>query len=587
MLEADRLIAPLRARLAARLDDRLAPLPTPVGNRSLIALSVERAPFFCSGCPHNVSTRAEPGTLVGGGIGCHAMVGLMEPERVGDLVGLTCMGNEGAQWIGMAPFLERKHLVQNLGDGTFFHSGSLAIRATVAAGVDITFKLLHNGTVAMTGGQDAVGAVGVPDIVKMVLLEGVSKVIVTTDDLDRYDPDEFPEGVDVWHRTRLDEAQKVLAAIPGTTVLLHDQACAAENRRARSRGKLATPDFRVVINERVCEGCGDCGAKSNCLSVQPVDTPYGRKTRIDQTICNFDFSCMEGDCPAFATVSTDPTGKQRTGTSKGEVDVSDLPAPTPIVDPSRFTVRLSGIGGTGVVTVSQILGTAAMLAGHSVRGLDQTGLSQKAGPVSSDIRITDRPSPASNHASVSGVDALLAFDLLAAASDSHRKGATPDRTVVIANRHTVPTGGMVADPTIPYPAFDSLRGRLRPGVAERTEPLPRHRGDHEWPVRRHHDHQHLHARRRNPDRRRTRRHRTLGAGDRAQRRSGRGQYRCVPVGTPVGRRPGRCGGCSRARGPAGRDARRDGRPFRRRPRRLPVAPLRRSLPGRRRSGACR
>ena len=194
--------------------------------------------------------------------------------------------------------------------------------------------------------------------------------------------------------------------------------------------------------------------------MQPVDTPYGRKTRIDQTSCNFDFSCMEGDCPAFATVSTDTAGKKRTGTSKGEVDVTDLPAPTPIVDPSRFTVRLSGIGGTGVVTVSQILGTAAMLAGRTVRGLDQTGLSQKAGPVTSDIRITDQPSAASNHASVSGVDALLAFDLLAAASDSHRRGATPDRTVVIANRHTVPTGEMVADPTIPFPAFDSLRDRL-------------------------------------------------------------------------------------------------------------------------------
>ncbi|MGH9132457.1 MAG: indolepyruvate ferredoxin oxidoreductase family protein [Ilumatobacteraceae bacterium] len=460
LLDAERLITPLRARLARRLDERLAPLPTPVAAKPLIPLSVQRAPFFCSGCPHNTSTRVEPGTLVGGGIGCHAMVGLMEPERVGDLVGLTCMGNEGAQWIGMAPFVERNHLVQNLGDGTFFHSGSLAIRAAVAAGIDITYKLLHNGTVAMTGGQDAVGAVGVPDIVRMVLLEGVSKVIVTTDDLDRYDADDFAEGVDVWHRTRIDEAQRVLAATPGTTVLLHDQACAAEKRRARSRGKLAVPDYRVVINERVCEGCGDCGAKSNCLSVQPIETPYGRKTRIHQTSCNFDLSCMEGDCPAFATVSADPAGQQRTGTSTGDVDVSDLPEPAPIVDPSRFTVRLSGIGGTGVVTVSQILGTAAMLAGHTVRGLDQTGLSQKAGPVTSDIRITDGASPASNHASVSGVDALLAFDLLAAASDSHRRGATPDRTVVVASTDAVPTGEIVAHPTTAFPAFDSLRGRI-------------------------------------------------------------------------------------------------------------------------------
>ena len=238
---------------------------------------MNRTPFYCSGCPHNISTRVPEGTLVGGGIGCHAMVALMEPERVGDIAGLTAMGNEGAQWIGMAPFVERDHLVQNLGDGTFFHSGSLAIRAAVAAGVDITYKLLYNGTVAMTGGQDPQGQMSVPDVVQLLLLEGVSRVVVTSDEPEKWRDADFgdhAEGrVSVRDRTMLMETQVELAAVPGVTVLLHDQECAAEKRRARSRGLVAKPGFRVVINERVCEGCGDCGDKSNCLSVQPVDTP--------------------------------------------------------------------------------------------------------------------------------------------------------------------------------------------------------------------------------------------------------------------------------------------------------------------------
>ncbi|MEX2626327.1 MAG: indolepyruvate ferredoxin oxidoreductase family protein, partial [Ilumatobacteraceae bacterium] len=436
-LHADRLREPLHRRLSTRVADRLRPLPEPP-RRSSIPLTVSRAPYYCSGCPHNTSTRADADTLVGGGIGCHAMVALMEPERIGDLVGLTAMGGEGAQWIGIAPFVERDHLVQNLGDGTFFHSGSLAIRAAVASGVDITYKLLHNGTVAMTGGQDPTGRTDVGGITRMLLLEGVSRVIVTSDDIDRYAPDTFPTEVDVWDRTRLAEAERVLAETPGTTVLVHDQACAAENRRARSRGLLPTPGFRVVINERVCEGCGDCGDVSNCLSVQPVDTPWGRKTRIDQSSCNFDLSCLRGDCPSFATVTV-PDDRSRAArrrvaerAANDVVAIDDLPVPSPLVDPDRFTVRLSGIGGTGVVTVSQVLGTAAMLDGRSVRGLDQTGLSQKAGPVVSDVRITTGEPAASNHATAAGVDCLIGFDLLVAASDTHRAGAAADRTVVVA-----------------------------------------------------------------------------------------------------------------------------------------------------------
>ncbi len=458
-LDVDRLIVPLHARLSTRLAERLRPIDDLIEpKRPRIPLTVNRTPFYCSGCPHNRSTRAEPGTLVGGGIGCHAMVALMDPERVGDIVGLTCMGSEGAQWIGMAPFVERQHLVQNLGDGTFFHSGSLAVRAAVAAGIDITYKLLANGTVAMTGGQDPQGQRSVPEIAAMLLLEGVQRVIVTSDDPSRHPRGAFPDAVDVWDRSRFDEAQRVLAEIPGVTVHIHDQACAAENRRGRSRGTITTPGFRVVINERVCEGCGDCGDKSNCLSVQPVDTPYGRKTRIHQTSCNFDFSCLDGDCPSFATVTVDPGA--RPAARAHPTPPTDLPTPAEaLVDPAEFTVRLNGIGGTGVVTVSQIIGTAAMLAGLHVRGLDQTGLSQKAGPVVSDLRI-GVATAGSNHANSSGVDTILAFDLLVGASDANLVGVRADRTVVVASTDAVPTGQMVTHPDVAPPPSATLLDRL-------------------------------------------------------------------------------------------------------------------------------
>ncbi len=460
-LDVDTLIGPIHARLSSRLSTRIRPIADVVKpQRARIPLTVNRAPFYCSGCPHNRSTRAAPGTLVGGGIGCHAMVAMMDPARVGDIVGLTCMGTEGAQWIGMAPFVGRDHLVQNLGDGTFFHSGSLAVRAAVAAGVDITYKLLYNGTVAMTGGQDPEGQMSVPNLAAMLLLEGVARVLVTSDDPDRHPRSSFPAGVDVWDRSRFDEALDVLASVSGVTVLIHDQACAAENRRGRARGTVATPGFRVVINERVCEGCGDCGDKSNCLSVQPVDTPFGRKTQIHQTSCNFDFSCLQGDCPSFATVTTDTNARDRQRAQRPAAPVDVAEPAAPIVDADDFTVRMVGIGGTGVVTVSQILGTAAMLAGRDVRGLDQTGLSQKAGPVMSDVRITTDGVVASNHANLAGVDCLLAFDLLVAASDTNLADARADRTVVVASSAVVPTGQMVTHPDLAAPSTATLLDRV-------------------------------------------------------------------------------------------------------------------------------
>ena len=457
-LDADAIVGPLRSRLAQRLtDDRLAPLAASIGRKSLIPLSLDRTPYFCSGCPHNISTQVPDGSLVGGGIGCHSMVAMMEAERVGDIVGLTCMGNEGAQWVGMAPFVETKHLIQNLGDGTYAHSGQLAVRWAIAAGVDMTFKILVNGVVAMTGGQDPQGAADVPTMARILMLQGVKQVIITTDDLDRYESISLPAGTQVWDRSRVVEAQEILAAVSGTTVLLHDQACAAEKRRLRKRKLAPTPAFRVLINERVCEGCGDCGQKSNCLSVQPVETEFGRKTRIDQSSCNLDFSCLKGDCPSFATIIP---AKRRRAQRKAPVPPDSFPAPTLVVPTDDLVIRMPGIGGTGVITVSQIIGTAAMLEGYHVRGLDQTGLSQKAGPVVSDVRLSRQEPQGSNKAAAGGVDVMLAFDLLGAASTSQLKSASAERTIVIGSASPTPTGKMVLHPGVAYPARTELEDRL-------------------------------------------------------------------------------------------------------------------------------
>ena len=450
-LEADTIAPLLRSRLAQRLAARM--LPEPPARRELIPLSVSRTPFFCSGCPHNSSTKVPDGALVGAGIGCHSMVMMMEPGRAGNIVGLTAMGNEGAQWFGMAPFVDDQHLIQNLGDGTLFHSGMTAIRGAIANGANITYKILYNGAVAMTGGQDPFGQLDVPTLCKVLQAEGARQIIVTTDELARYRSIELPVGVKVWGRDRLIEAQQLLATVPGCTVLIHDQRCAAEKRRDRKRDRIATPSFRVVINERVCEGCGDCGDKSNCLSVQPVHTTFGRKTRIDQSSCNFDLSCMQGDCPAFMKVSVPSPSAAPAAARPTHTPPDRIPAP-PAASAEECTIRLSGIGGTGVVTVSQILGTAAMLGGYHVRGLDQTGLSQKAGPVVSDIRLSrDVPQP-SNKATAGSVDVLIAFDQLVGGNDATLRTLSSNRTVVVANSAEVATGSMVIHPDRPYPVAE-------------------------------------------------------------------------------------------------------------------------------------
>jgi indolepyruvate ferredoxin oxidoreductase len=388
LLDADRILPGLRMHLASRLDARMAPLPE--RTRTTIPLALNRTPFFCSGCPHNWGTKVPDGALVGAGTGCHGMSLLMPEELVGETFGITAMGNEGAHWIGMAPFVETSHVFQNFGDGTYFHSGQLAVQAAIGAGVSITFKILYNSTVAMTGGQDATFSVGVPELAGILLAQGVRKVVVTVPDPKAYDRTGFPPGVEVWDRERILEAQERLADIDGVTILINDQECAAELRRARRRGLAPTPSKRIVINHRICEGCGDCGDVSNCLSVQPFETDLGRKTRIDQASCNFDYSCVKGDCPAFMEVEV------------GDLDVGAALMPPEVDQPPSFAVtgthsiRLAGIGGTGVVTAAQILATAAMFDGWMVEGLDQTGLSQKAGPVVSDVILVGPDGEASN-----------------------------------------------------------------------------------------------------------------------------------------------------------------------------------------------
>jgi indolepyruvate ferredoxin oxidoreductase len=325
------------------------------------------------------------------------------------------MGGEGANWVGEAPFSTRPHVFQNVGDGTYFHSGSLGIRAAVAAGVNITFKILYNDAVAMTGGQSVDGPLSVPQITRQALAEGASQVVVVSDAPDKYPLSAgFPSGVTIRHRDELDEVQRELREIEGTTVLVYDQTCAAEKRRRRKRGRLADPAMRVVINEMVCEGCGDCGLASNCVSIVPVETEFGRKRQIDQSSCNKDYSCLNGFCPSFVTVEGAALRKPKPAAA-AEDDLGALPEPElPALDQS-YGIVVGGVGGTGVVTIGQLLGMAAHLEGKGAAVLEMTGLAQKGGAVMSHLRIAPRPDDIQTvRIAPGGAHLLLGCDLVVA-----------------------------------------------------------------------------------------------------------------------------------------------------------------------------
>ncbi|MGW0038197.1 indolepyruvate ferredoxin oxidoreductase family protein [Gordonia sp. NPDC003376] len=429
-----------------------------------------RTPYYCSGCPHNSSTTMPVGpdgtpsnTLIGAGIGCHAMVLLMDPHQVGNIAGITQMGGEGAQWLGMAPFVAADHFVQNIGDGTFAHSGSLALRAAVASGENITYKLLYNGTVAMTGGQDPVGEMGLDRLTRLLLAEGVSQVVVTTDDVSRTIGNDLAPGVLVRRRDELAAVQAELATVPGVTVLIHDQHCAAEKRRKRKRGVLPTPTTKVMINERLCEGCGDCGEKSNCLSVHPVSTEFGRKTQIDQGSCNLDYSCLAGDCPSFVTVTP---GTREAAVAPTLVAEEDLPEPSrrALTGTDVATVRITGIGGTGVVTLSQVLATAASFDGLSARTVDMTGLAQKGGAVVGDLKISARPIELAAKVASGTCDLYLACDALVGSDPVNLKVAASERTTAVVATTRIPTGAMVIDTSVGFPSdaqiHDAIDSRM-------------------------------------------------------------------------------------------------------------------------------
>jgi indolepyruvate ferredoxin oxidoreductase len=405
-----------------------------------------RIPFFCSGCPHNTSTRVPEGSKALAGIGCHYMATWIRP---GETMTFTQMGGEGVPWVGMQRFTETRHVFANLGDGTYFHSGLLAIRAAVSANANMTYKILFNDAVAMTGGQPVDGSLTVPAVTRQVAAEGVKRIVVVTDDPARYQGHaDLAPGTTIHPRDELDAVQRMLREVPGVTALVYDQTCAAEKRRRRKRGTYPDPALRVVINDRVCEGCGDCGEKSNCLSVVPVETEYGRKRAIDQSTCNKDVSCVKGFCPSFVTVVGGRL-RRRPAVAPGG---ATLPEPAmPGLD-RPWGILVTGVGGTGVVTIGALLGVAAHIEGKGVAVLDMTGLAQKGGSVYSHIRIAARPEDIHAVRIAAGeANAVIGCDMIVAASDEAIAKMQAGQTRAVINRDVAPTGAFTRDPDLVVP----------------------------------------------------------------------------------------------------------------------------------------
>jgi indolepyruvate ferredoxin oxidoreductase len=427
-----------------------------------------RRPSFCAGCPHNRSTVVPAGSRGGAGTGCNYMVMWMDRGSLG----YTQMGADGANWLGEAPFSRRDHVFQNMGDGTYNHSGTLSIRAAVQAGVNITFKILHNGVVAMTGGQAHAEALTVAAIARQVLAENVAKVCIVADDPSRHAGADLPEGASLHHRDDLPAVQDMLARTRGVSVLIYDQMCANEKRRLRRRGKLPDPPRHAVINADVCEGCGDCGMVSNCVAIMPLETPEGRKRVIDQSTCNKDFSCVEGFCPSFVTVEGGRLRKSRFAAVE-PAELDDVPLPEPAALDVPFNLVLAGIGGTGVITLSSILGTAAHLDGRGCVTLDMMGLAQKGGAVTSHLRFSAAPEDdLAGRIPEGRADAVLGLDLLATvAADTLETVAAGHSRIVVDTAEIMP-GDFARDPNLDFPGR-AARQRLESaaGGAGRIEYL--------------------------------------------------------------------------------------------------------------------
>ncbi|MDD9827443.1 MAG: indolepyruvate ferredoxin oxidoreductase family protein [Deltaproteobacteria bacterium] len=462
-LSAQRVAAALRSWFGRSLAHAQLP-PPPAAPGAEPPPGLRRLPAFCSGCPHNTSTQLPEGAMAMGGIGCHGMAVWLPGRRT---YGATHMGGEGANWIGQAPYTELPHIFQNMGDGTYFHSGLLAIRACVAAGVNITFKLLVNGAVAMTGGQpiegeQLEGEITTPGMVQQLAAEGVARIAVLSNEPQKYARGAFPRGVRVHHRSELMRVQEELRGAKGVSALIYDQTCAAEARRLRKQGRLPDPDQRIVINERVCEGCGDCSVQSNCISIEPVETEFGRKRRIDQSSCNKDYSCVDGYCPSFVSIFG---GKLRRAESaaqgESEGDWPPLPPPPlPKLD-APWNVLVAGIGGGGVVTIGAILGMAAHLEGRGCSELDVTGLAQKNGPVSSHVRIAATAEQLfAPRIGDGAADLLLGCDLVVATNAENLPKLAPGRSTALVNSRVQPTADFASNADLDLSA-DAMTAALQ------------------------------------------------------------------------------------------------------------------------------
>ncbi len=411
---------------------------------------VVRMPWYCSGCPHNTSTVVPEGSRALAGIGCHYMAMWMDRSTVM----FTQMGGEGVPWVGQAPFTDEKHVFSNLGDGTYFHSGLLAIRQSIAAKINITYKILYNDAVAMTGGQPVDGQLSVSMVANQVYAEGAKTIYVVSDEPWKYtDLSVFPTGVIIDHRDNLDQIQRVLRETEGVTILIYDQTCAAEKRRRRKRGLMEDPAKRVIVNERVCEGCGDCGKKSNCLSIAPVETEFGRKRQIDQSSCNKDFSCVKGFCPSFVTITGGGLKKPEVAKVGDEVADFFKGMPDPIIGnlTSPIAILVTGVGGTGVVTIGAILAMAAHLEDMGATTMDQTGLAQKGGAVTSHIRLARKPEDINTvRIGIAGANVIIGADMLVTADgdclSKIRPPGSVGETKIILNTHKAQTGEFTRRP---------------------------------------------------------------------------------------------------------------------------------------------
>ena len=440
------------ADVVARMDARLAVIAA--RERALIELKVdtgERAPWFCSGCPHNTSTRVPEGSRALAGIGCHFMATWMDRSTST----FSQMGGEGVAWVGQAPFTTDTHVFANLGDGTYFHSGLLAIRQSIAAGVNITYKVLYNDAVAMTGGQpigERPEGHSVLQIMQSLVAEGVSKLVIVTDEPEKYEGAKLLDSVEVHHRDELDRIQREFREIKGTSAIIYDQTCATEKRRRRKRGTLVDPAKRVVINELVCEGCGDCSVQSNCLSVEPLETEFGRKRRINQNPCNKDYSCVKGFCPSFVTVEGGQLKKPKKEKKGDASRLFDVPQPVLPVAEAAWGIVVGGVGGTGVITIGQLLGMAAHLEGKGVVTQDAGGLAQKGGATWSHIQIANRVDAIyTTKVDTAKADLVIGCDPIVAASKYTLTVMQPGRTFVAMNSHGTPTAAFVSNPGWQFP----------------------------------------------------------------------------------------------------------------------------------------